>query len=182
MSNKLSEQVSALMDDECSEQELKLAVRQLTRDPTLAARWERYHLISDVLKGDTPTTLTVDFARRMHDLIDAEPPLALTASSPQPRWWNKPITGLALAASVSAIALLWLRPGMDEPLNDTLLAQPVMTEVTEQQWVVTETSSVTHDMAARMNVYMVNHNSLASMSNVYGVLPYVRMSSFSDGR
>lgn len=176
MSNKLSEQVSALMDDECTEHELKLAVRQLARDTALAESWERYHLISDVLKGNTPTVLNADFAQRMSTLIDDEPPLSTSPSPQKNRYWYRPAAGLAVAASVAAIAVLVLQPFVDQSSADNLLAQQPPASSN------TQNPPLEDDIAARMNTYMVNHNSLASMNGVHGVLPYVRMSNLGDGR
>ncbi len=175
MSNKLSEQVSALMDDECTEHELKLAVRQLARDTTLASKWERYHLISDVLKGDTPTVFNADFAQRMRKLVDAEQPLATTHPPRQSRSWRRPALGLAVAASVAAMAVLVVQPLIDQTPADNLIAQ-------QAEPPDTQGTSLEDDIAARMNAYMANHNSLASMNGVHGVLPYVRISNPGDGR
>lgn len=184
MSDKLNEQVSALMDDECTEQELKLAVRQLTRDVILMAQWERYHLISDVLKGDAPAVMNVDFAERMRAVIDTEPPLAANAKPLQaPRPWAKPLAGFALAASVAAVAVFVMRPDVMQPNNPSLLAGDTeMAQTLELTRFDEETVDAEDDMLARMNAYMVNHNSMASMSSVYGVLPYVRMAGTRDGR
>lgn len=180
MSNKLSEQVSALMDDECTEQELKLAVRQLARDTALASQWERYHLISDVLKGQTPPELNTDFSRQMNQRLQQEQPLVPTELPSQPhqrrrdRSWHRPALGWALAASLAAVAVVLVWPSSTDQLpTDRLIAQ---------QPASTPSSTQEDDIAARLTVYMANHNSLASMSSVYGVLPYVRMTSLSDGR
>lgn len=181
MSDKLNEQVSALMDDECTEQELKLAVRRLTHDTALMSYWERYHLISDVLKGDAPSAMNVDFARRIHAVIETEPALSSAAASPSAaRPWTKPLAGFALAASVAAVAVFMLPREVDQPGTDALVAQERV--IDQPVPVATVTTDAEDDMAARMNAYMVNHNSLASMSSVYGVLPYVRMTGINDGR
>ncbi len=179
MSNKLSEQVSALMDDECTEQELKLAVRQLARDTTLASQWERYHLISDVLKGQAPPELDTDFSRKLQQRLEQERPLAALSLPRQTqqrrtaRSWQRPALGVALAASLAAVAVLVWSPSMEQLSTDQLVAQ---------QATNPPSSTPEEDLAARLNVYMANHNSLASINNVSGVLPYVRMTSLSDGR
>ena len=166
------------MDDECTEHELKLAVRQLARDTTLAESWERYHLISDVLKGNTPTVLNADFAQRMRTLIDDEPSLSTSPSPQKNRSWYRPAAGLAVAASVAAVAVLFVQPFVDQSSADNLLAQQPPAHAHSN----TQNLSLEDDIAARMNTYMVNHNSLASMNGVHGVLPYVRMSNLGDGR
>lgn len=89
-------QLSALVDDELAASEIDLVLRRLNRDRDACDRWERYHLISDVIQDHVPKVLDNDFAARIRAAIEAEP-LARPVAGPLPAWY-KPVTGFALAA------------------------------------------------------------------------------------
>lgn len=185
MAEKIHEQVSALMDDECAPEEIGLAVRRLERDAALQACWQRYHLISDVIKGSAPMAIDREFGRRMTDMLDREPPLADNAASRESApartlsdstspAWRKPAIGFALAASVAAVTVFALRPGSD--------VSPLLATGDEGMPLAEMPSNPVDSGETRLNAYLVNHNSLASMSSVHGVMPYVRMASYQNGR
>ncbi|MCB1686633.1 MAG: sigma-E factor negative regulatory protein [Pseudomonadales bacterium] len=52
MSEKLRESLSAVVDDEADEFELRRVVDELAKDPGLKASWDRYHMIGTVLRGE----------------------------------------------------------------------------------------------------------------------------------
>lgn len=189
MAEKIHEQVSALMDDECAPEEVELAVRRLERDVALQECWQRYHLISDVIKGSAPKVIDQGFTERMRAMLDQEPPHQERISSvPRGRAapaWRKPAIGFALAASVAAVTVLTLRPGTDlNPLQPVVSSavEPGTTAPGEEGMQLAEAVPETDSGETRLNAYLVNHNSLASMSSVYGVMPYVRMTSYQNGR
>ena len=176
MADKLYEQLSALVDDECETEEIGLALRRVTRDPELEGRWERYHLIGDVLKGHVPPAVDTQFSRRLQAQIDSEAPL--TSLRAKGRNWFKPVAGFALAASIAAVAVVVLR---------TDGAGNVMARTTTVASTAASAAAVTPAVVEgdqpnnRLTVYLVNHNSYASLNSVYGVLPYVRMASYQIG-
>jgi sigma-E factor negative regulatory protein RseA len=174
MAEKIHEQVSALMDDECASEEIKLALRRLERDEALQERWQRYHLISDVIKGSVPLAIDADFSARMRSVLDNEPPLTAVRGNTAPAW-RKPAIGFALAASVAAVTVLTQRNEIDvNPI-------PPISGVGDGVQI-TDGTAATDPGENRLNAYLVNHNSFASMSSVYGVMPYVRMASYQNGR
>ena len=52
MSEKLRESLSAVVDDEADEFELRRVLDELAKDPGLKASWARYHMIGTVLRGE----------------------------------------------------------------------------------------------------------------------------------
>lgn len=52
MSEKLRESLSAVVDDEADEFELRRVVDELAKDPALKASWDRYHMIGTMLRGE----------------------------------------------------------------------------------------------------------------------------------
>jgi sigma-E factor negative regulatory protein RseA len=174
MAEKIYEQVSALMDDECALEEINLALRRLERDEALQERWQRYHLISDVIKSSAPAVIDADFCARMRSALDSEPALTAVRGDTAPAW-RKPAIGFALAASVAAVTVLTQRSEID--VNP---AAPVAGVGDGVQ--IADGITATDAGENRLNAYLVNHNSFASMSSVYGVMPYVRMASYQNRR
>ena len=179
-------QLSALVDEELADAEMSLVLRRLSRDNDTQQRWERYHLISNVLQGHLPTALDTDFAVRLHQAIDDEP-LPQPATRTAPIWYKKPVTGFAIAASVVLTAVF----GLQLTQSDSALtpSNPVATvpttAITDPTSVVAlnpfanETSEPTE---ARLNSYLVSHNGYASRNSVNGMLPYVRMVGYQTHR
>ncbi len=126
MVEKTAEQLSAMMDGECPAHELPLALRRLAQDAELKQRWERYHLIGDVLNGHVAEAIDSEFAARLQVLIAQEPPLSTVAATAAPttarRAWARPALGFGLAASLTLGTLLVLR-GQQELPSGPLQAQ-----------------------------------------------------------
>lgn len=112
MSQKLREQLSALMDGELDDNEARFLLRRLSGDPELRSIWERYHrcqsLInaSDRADGDW-ALLERAFSSGVMEAIERE-------ARPEPRngrWreWMRPVAGIAVAAGVATVALLGLQ-------------------------------------------------------------------------
>ena len=174
-------QLSALVDDELADREIDLILRRLSREGDARDRWERYHLISDVIQGQLPAALDTEFAARIRQAIEAEP-LPQAVARPLPAWY-KPVTGFGLAASVALIALFGLKLNQTDVLQPaTPLAATASNRSTLAAALPIQTAAITRPVApahepveARLTSYLVNHNGYASMSSVNGMLPYVRM-------
>ncbi|MDS4025849.1 MAG: sigma-E factor negative regulatory protein [Candidatus Contendobacter sp.] len=175
-------QLSALVDDQLADREIDLVLRRLSRDDDARSRWERYHLISDVIQGHLPAAFDTDFAARVRRAIEAEP-LPQPVGRPLPAWY-KPVTGFGLAASVALVALFGLKlnqtdilqPAAPFAITPTTLSSP--TAALPIQTVATTQPLVTparEPVETRLTSYLVNHNGYASMNSVSGMLPYVRM-------
>jgi len=179
-------QLSALVDDELADMEIDLVLRRISRDNDARDRWERYHLISDVMQGHLPVAFDAGFAARIRQAIEAEP-LPQSAARALPAWY-KPVTGFGLAASVALMALFGLKLNQTDilqpatPLVATTSTLSVPTTPLPIQTVVTTrpTGLTSEPVDARLNHYLVNHNGYASMSSVNGMLPYVRMVGYQQ--
>lgn len=179
MAEKLQEQISALVDDECETEEIGLALRQLIRDAELQQCWQRYHLIGDVLKGNTPPAVDARFSQKVAAAVEAEPPLAVRRAAGS-RSWYKPVAGFALAASIAAVAVVVLRA---DGSHDMVTMSTAVTSPTSNVVAATNSSPAGNNSStnSRLSTYLVDHNSYASLNSVYGVLPYVRMASYQIG-
>lgn len=108
MSEKLRESLSAVMDGEADEFELRRVLNEIDQDPELHALWDRYHEASAVLKREHSTGSgqlrdrvwealgggqmdAQDTSSAKNDIVDAK--------SRRPRWGRA--TGIAVAATVA---------------------------------------------------------------------------------
>ncbi|HXA53461.1 MAG TPA: sigma-E factor negative regulatory protein [Solirubrobacteraceae bacterium] len=110
MKEELDSQLSAMFDDELASAECELLARRLSRDGEIRARWERYAVIAAAIRAERGVRLNARVARRVSVIVGAEPALAAAAASGHaPRRWVRPVAGAAVAASVAAVSILWLR-------------------------------------------------------------------------
>jgi len=113
MNEELDSQLSAMFDDELPSAECELLARRLSRDEHLKARWGRYAIVSAVIRAERGVRLNAPLAGRVNAVLLAEPALA-AHTAPRDRlhgrlrWWQ-PFAGGAVAASVAAVSILWLR-------------------------------------------------------------------------
>jgi negative regulator of sigma E activity len=119
MNDVINEQLSALADDELPRREFPLLWQRVARDPELTARWARYHLMRDALRGDLPGQVTPGVAAAVADALGGEAlPAAARAG------WARRAAGPAVAAAVAVVALLTLQ--LEEPVGpDEALVVPV---------------------------------------------------------
>lgn len=186
MSDRFSEQISALVDDELDDSERASVFDRLRWDQELLHRWERYHFISDVIKNKRPVPLGPDFARRVSQALEAEPALLVRPARrgnvlSDRRYW----AGLAVAASVAAVAVLGVRSGMqgteETQLNYVASAPPADTvyaghmQSPQARW-----ESAQPEVESRLNYYLANHSEYSSVPGMHGRLPYMRMAGYES--
>ena len=132
MNEELDSQLSAMFDDELPPAECELLARRLSRDENLKARWGRYAIVGAVIRAERGVRLNAPLAGRVNAVLLAEPALA-AHTAPRDRsavrlhWWQ-PLAGAAVAASVAAVSILWLRgqaPPAGVPLGAHLTPAPL---------------------------------------------------------
>ena len=116
MTNLSDEQLSSLIDGELDEAQQRHAFDALDRDVEARDRWERFHLASDALHGNLPRAIDPRFASRVMAAIEDEPtilapppprkPSVSTHHAPARSSFSKRFAGMAVAASVAAIAVM----------------------------------------------------------------------------
>ncbi len=127
MTDKIEEQISALVDDEVHDSELKRVVAELTRNPSAAERWQRYHLISDALHNNLPDLVETDLSRRVREALEEEPTVLAPQRMripPRVRATLKQVGGMAIAASVAVVMVTVLQ----EPAGTEGGQQPLAKE------------------------------------------------------
>ena len=142
MTEKMDEQISALVDDEVHGSELEKVISRLTDDPAAAERWQRYNLISDALHNNLPERVETELSRRVQEALKDEPTVLAPRRMripPRLRPAIKQIGGMAVAASVAVVMVTALQEqpgsGGGVPLakegQDGSLSAPVMTRVAD---------------------------------------------------
>ena len=133
MNEELDSQLSAMFDNELPAAECELLARRLSRDDELKARWSRYAAISATLRAEGGARLNANLAVRVSQAISVEPAVVTKPAEPvaqpiqrklAPRWWM-PVGGVAVAASVAAAAILFLR--YESPVQQVAQTVPVTT-------------------------------------------------------
>lgn len=160
MSNGTDEIISAFTDDETSAFEARLSVKEIVTRREQLARWERYHIIRNVLRSDGPIMVDPTFADEVMAKIEQDP----SSAQPEQRRYGfvKTVGGLALAASVAVMSVLGLR-ALSGGAGIETGAPSVAAKSTPVQQVVTapppqaDTKRVNPMSRARMNSYLVNH-------------------------
>jgi sigma-E factor negative regulatory protein RseA len=124
MNEELDSQLSAMFDDELPSAECELLARRLSRDEQLKARWGRYAVMGAAIRAERGVRLNAQLASRVSAVLIAEPTLAGQSGSHVRvaglRWWQ-PLAGVAAAAAVAAVSILWLRA--QGPGNTSLTAR-----------------------------------------------------------
>ncbi|MFT5706213.1 MAG: sigma-E factor negative regulatory protein RseA, partial [Oceanospirillaceae bacterium] len=119
MYDKSLEPISAMMDGEIEEFELRRVIERTSNDQKLKDKWLRYHLAQDVMKGrEVQVTQKIDLVSRVNAALESEPSYSCAANdaeepkqahsneqSSETQWW-KPLASMAMAASVTAVVLL----------------------------------------------------------------------------
>jgi negative regulator of sigma E activity len=115
MSNEeLESQLSAMFDDELPAPECELLARRLARDEQLRGRWGRYAAIGACIRGEPGIRLESTLAGKVSAAIKQEVAPGEEPATRSPRYgswrpWLTSLGGLASAAGVAAVAILWMR-------------------------------------------------------------------------
>lgn len=188
-----NEQISSFVDGELQGPARGRIVHALYGSPELRRRWARYHLIGDAARKIGPVSGADSIAGNVGAALSGESMVSFKR-----RPWLVPLPGLALAASIAAVAILGIR-GLDDggaqspPVagasrHEAAAESPLSTdpgstvshiasgavqsagsEAVRRPW-----SDAAPDAEARLNVYLVNHNESAGYGG-RGLLPYVRI-------
>ncbi len=187
MTVNYNEQLSALVDGELRGEQLEHVLDLLKTDVQAQQQLQRYQHTSDVLNGFTAKLHPTNLSARLALALEDEPSYAVRSESkakvlPFPSQLWKQVSGLAIAASVGALAVVGV---MSQPENQ-LVSAPVQTAAYEvvndvhpqlasgNRWTVSEP-----EVEERLNTYLVDHNEYAGAS---GVFSYARVVSYDAGQ
>ncbi len=181
MSKESLEHLSSLMDGEVTRDSGMFLTRRLFSDDDLCETWERYHLIRDCIRQPGSKYLVTGLSQKLNEKLDAESAPSVSVWRSQP--WLKPVSGLAIAASVALMAV-----AVTAPQNSTLpvegseivLAQPANAPfVTPNSALISpESQAVSFSQsgeseAQRLNTYLFRHNQMARTAGRQGFVSFV---------
>jgi len=105
--HSFNEQLSAGMDGQLTQEELRFLLRRLDHDATLQQAWSRYHVARDSLRHTLTPQASAGFASRVMLAIEQE---TVVAVSGRRRHWLRWSAGGAIAATVAVAALMVTQP------------------------------------------------------------------------
>jgi sigma-E factor negative regulatory protein RseA len=171
MSDYLRDQLSAFIDGELPKHEIELLFKRLDGNPELRATLARYSLIGESLRTRSAEGPSRTFAERVRAAVRESGPLAASAASSARlhQWrWLRPVAGVAVAATVAAVAILGLQsiqPAVDQPpqvaVNVPTQAVVIGSQATVESpsYIVPAPASAGSPMnAARLTNYVVAHS------------------------
>lgn len=191
MTDKLNEQISALLDNELSDTEMATVLTGLNQQHELRRKWDRYHLIGDIMRGEPVQLKATEISERVKRQIDSEPAIISmpkkTVTSARKYNWAKPVAGAALAASVATIAVVSAPGflGLDEPAGPQLTATNISTTVPVAHWNNSGTrwkNLSEPSLETRLNGYLVDHSGHVSPGTGIGVMPYTTFVGYDNRR
>jgi len=187
------EQLSALLDNELNDQQLESFMQDLKGDPIADAEAaQRYRLMGDAMRDELDQSSFMDISGAVHRAIEQEPAHneAPVSAQKQPASglservssWFRPLTGMAVAASVAMVTLVTFNAiQTGDKTQPAQLAQfapvvPVNVEVARNVQVAStlNTRSTSAQQQQELNRYMLEHSGYASQSTLQGMMPYVR--------
>lgn len=197
MSDRLRESVSALLDGEADELELRRLLAGAEQDEVRTA-WRDYHLQRDSLSGADMRFAHIDISGRVQAALAAEKAPVVAG-----RWW-RPLTSVAVAASVAAVVAVGMRgvntapnavPGVAAEIAQAPAVAPassgrvypaqpgvglgnVAVSAQLSELPVLQPVSVNPDELAqqRLQRYLLRHAERAALTNGQGLINFARVS------
>lgn len=195
MSDRLRESVSALVDGEADELELRRLLA--SDDEVVRTAWRDFHVVRDSISGVDMRFAQFDISQRVQAALAGE---IISAPSLTARWW-RPVASFAVAASVATVVAVGARHFNSdiggEAIAQTPTVSPVVASSTAagrvypapMQPVVgnvpvsaTMTSplqpvSLDPDQLAqqRLQQYLLRHSERAALNNGQGVITFARV-------
>lgn len=170
------EHLSALLDGECSEQELDRLLDAMARDSALKEDWSRLCRNRDLTTGRwvqaASPSICADVMARLEEPSEAQTrPNVIDLAARRGRSIWKPLAGLAAAASVAAVAFL---AGVNfTAKNDAAGVEAAQPMAVSGRMVADNTRDEDLDR------YLMEHNnSLAEQGMGGGTLRYARMAAY----
>jgi sigma-E factor negative regulatory protein RseA len=108
-SENSGETISALLDNEADDLELRRFLKSCEQDPTLLETWERYSLVQSALH-ESAQPVSASLSQRIAAQIEQEAPLS---AAPTQSSWRDGLTKMAIAASVAAVFLVAVQVNLD---------------------------------------------------------------------
>lgn len=210
MTNRNTDKLSSLVDDELADWEVTPVIQTLRHDPAMRECWRNYHLIGDAMRGSLPKYVRTDLADRIHDALEHEPvylnphinpPPSVPGTHPR----TKATIGFALAASMTAIAVFgvigfdresglqtppaaMITAGNSQPAQETapvpanLLTEFAAAEIGNEEAQRPRMRTVSAALPGDSNLtdYLINYHQYAMPAGYDDSLSYLRVVSYGS--
>ncbi len=190
MSEQVNESISALMDDEATELDVRRILKGAEESQAPQQQMRRYQLVRSSMQDAGAAHLQLDLSGAIAAAIDEE---ATPSAAPS---WLKPVSGFAVAASVAAIVVVGSQSllgtgeqaaapqfAQNAPLTTQSLAphpnvQAVANGANTSQADQEYQRLVAARQQQRVNAYLQIHARHASMNGNLGAVPLARAANF----
>lgn len=201
MGEQYKESLSALMDGEAEELELRRLLAD--ENESIDKQWSRYHLIRDVIQGNEQSASFehLDISKQVSAAIREEP--VMKQQNAPAKWW-KPVGGFAVAASVALAVVVGvqstqpLTPGLDSsPSSQQVVASKVYPVQGSSLQAADGSGGVVNygnvelpgglaasraqanlEAQKRLDMYILRHTERASLNNSQGMTSFARVANF----
>ncbi|MDK2777662.1 MAG: sigma-E factor negative regulatory protein [Pseudomonadota bacterium] len=191
MNDRIQESLSALVDGETDELEVRRLLNQLESDDEMRACWQRYQMIGALMR-DEPA-VNVDLSRGIAQAIAGEPMddvlrPAVVAAAPAAGHRMRWLASGAVAATVTLAVLVGVRvmdtgnealplAANESPLmtSPALQAAPQLVADSEQPAVDPQQLE---EAQRKLQEYVMQHTEQAAMQNGGSIMPYARVVNF----
>lgn len=191
MNDRIKESLSALVDGETDELEVRRILNQVEQDNELRESWQRYQMIGSLMR-DEPVAAT-DLSRGIMQAIEGEPmdevpalqdSLDLNqenAPGPQAKRGINWMASAAVAASVTIAVLLGVRLNHDIQQQDLVAETQQVSETVEQVAANNAADAAELEQAQRkLQEYVLQHTENAALNTGRGMMPFARVASFEE--
>ncbi|HEY5678860.1 MAG TPA: sigma-E factor negative regulatory protein [Pseudomonadales bacterium] len=186
MSEKLRESLSATMDGEADEFELRRVLDEMQKDGGLREVWSRYHIAGMLMRGER-VHFSSDIRERVWSQLQlgtddeavesAALPAAQAGPADGPRSRLGRLAGLAVAASVAFAAVIGVIGLWDEGAGEPPATAGTVTIEGPRVSNPAFTSEISPRDLQRANAYMMHHFQHQGM-NQPGVSSFVKMVTY----
>ena len=187
----MKDQVSLLIDGECSDSELDQILAEMDRDPTLGQQFSRQVLAREAREGTRIRAAHLDFSAKvlaaLHDEPTAEPAVVVPFGTRVRRLPWRAAASLAAAAALGAVAVLVVRPAaLDAPgvmgTQTAAIPQDALVPVATAQPVETQFAELADEDAQQLRNYLMAYSQSRGQQGVGSTLGYARYAAYTDAR
>ena len=192
----MTEEISALVDDEISESKRRKLLTQLCHDKTLQKQWESYHLIRSAIRGEC---MCLKFFENIRHSRVYEP-LQVTNNIPNSHsrlnsTWSFSLSGtsirnwlggIGLGIGVSAATAFGFISFDDNnwnflPATTSVRTAVVHSESNENRWVATDDSQkINANLEQYLNHTLLAHSETSGYLLMNGLSSYIRLVSYNQ--
>jgi sigma-E factor negative regulatory protein RseA len=172
----MNEKLSAFVDNQLSEIEERRMLEELHRDDDLRARWGRYHLIGAALRRELDQVVPLNVRTAIAAAVTMDSGIGDRRQRERRRVAfniGKAVGGLAIAATVAAIAILNLPAPVTPESQAPAVASNAAASPAGAPVVAAQPSHP-------LNAYLREHSEFAQTGGVGTMLPYVRSVNHED--